>query len=1411
MDGKDWRNSVYGGRNPHSAYDDMDDIDNDENISDFADAPTFGGEGDSNDSPWSYAHNGSSDNTFGLRTPTGRVYGLPLYQDVTIDGYGADVVSFIRDERTRRELNSRTTSTRYSSAQNLGSTHSILSKNTLVPASRLKQLAGNSYSRAREVIRSNRMADLTCSLDAASNLVLDASVESADFTSSSDYTVHVVVSILQRDIIEHYCSCPAYGRYTRACKHVVALVQYFQTNPNAFDYDDDFVEQFKQIQLGNQLSHSEQLSTTQQSQSNAHDPNKLTTSSSLVSLIRERRYDKQQKHADLLNDLTKRVQQYSDSEFTLAQARNIGIHDEQNSTLTTPIDLELEAQFNYDESWTISFTLYKTNESGIDLTKPKSVGKARVAKIRRTLEAIINNAPLQYNKSLSFVHTREAFVPFAQEVLDFLIRSMQIRDSIISSLFHGESRATITISEGELCELLAICERNHRPIYLNLGFRQNSSSIASFVPTALIDGTPDIGLTLSEISGKSGYKLSYTRPIMKLLSGSGMYWCIVSNESVESHKYFFVNSYTCYRCNHQSFQAATLLNQLGFVWSTTSSLTIAQADLDITLSLLAQPEGPCALASANLPLPKTITSDLSNSREIYAIEACNFVSIPLRMPDGVGGNIRPKARIEFYFDRDLHDITLDIQAVYGDRRYHVYTGLQDDPELRDTESESLALEAARHYMPDPQGAISVLSEEEEGSVYRLLTEGIPLLRTVGQVYATAAFDGLSVTKPTAVRLGIGMRSGLVEVSPLADDISPEEIPELLASLKRRRRFHRLRDGRFIDTSSIDTSELDTVADDLGLSENDLLHQTTLPAYTAAYFDTVIQPEYKDESFVTFAHEIRDTSSATYELPHTLKATLRTYQIEGYRWLRTMVSKHLGGILADEMGLGKTVQTLALLAYNIAQAKDEGSLYRPQLIVCPASLVYNWQQECNKFVPSLVCQPVAGSKSQRTQQLERIRNAQSQQQSQIQSQEQLSSEKLTDFEPHSASATSDVTAADGTVADNTASNSTVPDITMQNSDILPNIIVTSYDLLRRDESVYKQIEFDCMIIDEAQAVKNHATKVSQAVRSMSTQYRFALTGTPIENRLAELWSIMDFVMPGMLGSYRHFRERFEVPILAGDDIAAKRLQNLVGAFILRRRKQQVLRDLPEKIDSLITVTLEGSQRKLYAVLEARLRASVTGQDKEAFNNDKIRILAQLTQLRQVCCDPRLAFEQQSSTKNTSSAKLDAIQELVESCIDSGQKVLIFSQFTSFLELIGQRLSAMAVNYYKITGSTAKAKRLELVDKFNSDATPVFLISLKAGNTGLNLVGASVVIHADPWWNAAAQDQATDRAHRIGQKRDVTVYRIVAKDTIEERIARLQEEKSKLVDQFVDQASSTSSTAAARLTQEGLLALLGAHSS
>jgi SNF2 family DNA or RNA helicase len=846
-------------------------------------------------------------------------------------------------------------------------------------------------------------------------------------------------------------------------------------------------------------------------------------------------------------------------------------------------------------------------------------------------------------------------------------------------------------------------------------------------------------------------------------------------------------------------------------------------------------------------------------------------------------------QIEIYLDRDrsVGGITCDVQARYGEQRFHVFDGIPadgvTDGVARDRQSERLAVEAVRHYFPMPQGNIAFLPENNDEAIYKLISEGLPVLRSLGSVFSTPSFDGLTSAPRPNIKVGLSLRSGLVEISPIADEIDPDDVPALLNSYRKRRRFHRLRNGAFIDMRDVDAGAVDELASDLGLSASAFEKgSVTVPAYEAYYLDHQVDDADKSEGFKDYLDELRVIDPKTYQVPESLREVLRPYQAEGFRWLSAVCDKGFGGILADEMGLGKTVQLLSLLVARREESRKAG----PSLIVCPASLVYNWAAECERFAPELNVLAVAGNKASRRAMLDEAKAqyagiAQSRRANAVAGAKRalsvagdgIASDGNTYDRDAYPAAAADAAASNDMVFGETAGGASIASVVdiagagdaddsaasaagwqgartvpqPDRIDRVPDVLITSYDLLRRDIADYRGLECFCMVLDEAQYIKNHATKASRAVRSVNARHRFALTGTPIENRLSELWSIFDFLMPGILGSYAHFRERFEMPILSDDEEAQGKLQAFVGPFILRRLKADVLKDLPDKIENVIAVPLEGEQRHLYAALEQRLRATLLKQRDIEFATGKIQILAQLTRLRQACCDPRLLYsnvgeneveanakawgmpartleESQEATakrelaasasstasgrksREVPSAKLDAIEELVSSCQDAGRKMLIFSQFTSYLDLIAERLRADGVNYDVITGATLKKRRVELVDQFNRDDTPVFLISLKAGNTGLNLTGACVVVHADPWWNAAAQDQATDRAHRIGQTQDVNVYQIVAKDTIEERILALQQSKSDLASRFVDSASS-SGAAVSRLTKDDLLALLG----
>jgi SNF2 family DNA or RNA helicase len=466
-------------------------------------------------------------------------------------------------------------------------------------------------------------------------------------------------------------------------------------------------------------------------------------------------------------------------------------------------------------------------------------------------------------------------------------------------------------------------------------------------------------------------------------------------------------------------------------------------------------------------------------------------------------------------------------------------------------------------------------------------------------------------------------------------------------------------------------------------------------------------------------------------PRNLKAQLRPYQEQGFHWLWFLHEIGSGGVLADDMGLGKTVQTLALLlAVKNEDQKDGTSAASPQrgrnegttvkrkpfktLIVAPTSVVTNWLREMDKFAPSLRHALWHGAERKERQ------------------------DELEDAD----------------------------------------VVVTSYALLRRDEEFLKEIDWRYVIVDEAQQIKNPLSATARAAKRLKSDRRLALSGTPIENRLSEIWSIFDFVSPGLLGPLDKFEERYSRPIDNGDKVAAERLRATIHPFILRRTKSEVARDLPEKIETDQFCELTGEQSALYAAVLKEVRAQVMGEvERHGLARSHIQILAGLTRLRQAACDPRL-LGLPREFGDVDSGKLVALRDLVQTSVEGGHRVLVFSQFVSMLQLIRRALDEDRVPYEYLDGSTKD--RAERVENFQSDdGPPLFLISLKAGGSGLNLTAADTVIHFDPWWNPAVEDQATDRAHRIGQTKVVTTYRLIAKGTIEEKILELAEKKRELV--------------------------------
>jgi len=366
----------------------------------------------------------------------------------------------------------------------------------------------------------------------------------------------------------------------------------------------------------------------------------------------------------------------------------------------------------------------------------------------------------------------------------------------------------------------------------------------------------------------------------------------------------------------------------------------------------------------------------------------------------------------------------------------------------------------------------------------------------------------------------------------------------------------------------------------------------------------------------------------------------------------------------------------------------------------------------------------------------------------------------------------------------------------------DLVITSYDLLKRDIELYKEkdYQFKYVIADEAKYLKNSNTQNAKAIKQIKSETRYALTGTPIENSLAELWSIFDFIMPGYLFGYRKFKNTYETPIIKGEDEAAmSKLKMLIEPFVLRRNKKEVLKELPEKTVTVLDNEMGEEQRNIYLNYLLRAKQEISEQiDLNGYESSRMQILAALTRLRQICCHPSLFIKDY----NEGSSKLEQCMEIVQEAVNGGHKILLFSGYTSMFEIIEKELKQSNIKYFKLTGSTKVEERMKLVDEFNENPEiQVFLISLKAGGTGLNLTGADMVIHYDPWWNVSTENQATDRAYRIGQRNNVQVYKLITKNSIEEKIYKLQEKKAKLADEMLD----TKTKFVSKLSKEEIMEL------
>ncbi len=712
--------------------------------------------------------------------------------------------------------------------------------------------------------------------------------------------------------------------------------------------------------------------------------------------------------------------------------------------------------------------------------------------------------------------------------------------------------------------------------------------------------------------------------------------------------------------------------------------------------------------------------------------------------------LKPKdLNVKVFMDFDENNyLVADVKFCYDDFEFNPLDEKQKIDIPRNMVEEAKALNIFRQtgFMFDVKNIRFILPDDDK--IYDFLTQDITEYMQKFEVMVTDNFKTKQITKPKIGSLGVKVENDLLTIDFSKIDFDVKELQNIMEKYKLKKKYHRLKDGKFLELQdNPEMKFIDQLITGMDIKYKDLQQgEVKLPVNRSLYLNQLLKglkgtQVTKNQEYKNIVNQFnQDMIEDEFNLPENLQAQLRYYQKTGFNWLKILDKYQFGGILADDMGLGKTLQILAVILEYVEQSKKQKENRKTSFVISPSSLTLNWLNEAHKFTPDLKVQVIRGTASERKSQIERI-----------------------------------------------------PEY---------DLVITSYDLLKRDIEIYKQCNYDFRyaIADEAQYLKNSNTQNAKAIKQIKAQSRFALTGTPIENSLSELWSIFDFIMPGYLFSYKNFKATYETPIVRdNDDIAMKKLKMLIEPFILRRTKKEVLTELPEKTITILNNEMEEEQQNVYLTYLAQAKEEVANEiNINGFEKSQIKILSLLTRLRQICCHPKLFLDNYVGT----SSKLTQCVEIVEDAISAGHKILIFSTYTSMFELLEQSLNKSHIPYFKLTGATKVDERIKMVDEFNQNADiKVFLISLKAGGTGLNLTGADMVIHYDPWWNLSAENQATDRAYRIGQKNNVQVYKLITKNSIEEKIYDLQMRKSELIDNML----STKTTFINKLSKDDIMQL------
>lgn len=712
-----------------------------------------------------------------------------------------------------------------------------------------------------------------------------------------------------------------------------------------------------------------------------------------------------------------------------------------------------------------------------------------------------------------------------------------------------------------------------------------------------------------------------------------------------------------------------------------------------------------------------------------------------------------KEQIEKYMPKDLYVkifldynekgyIIADVKFCYGNVEFNPIKNVNlEITRNAIQENEVLDTFVQTGFMLDSANARLVLANDEK--IYNFLSKEIEDYMKKFEVLVAEDFKKKDIKKIKIKSIGVKIENNLLDINLEDFKFNIYEIKDIINKYKLRKKFYRLKDGTYISlekNSGLDF--LENLTDNIEIEDENVEENSIkLPIYRALYLEKIFKnmPNTNIQKNEYYKNMISQIEDRQIDLSTKIPPKLNAE----LRTYQKIGYKWLRTLEQYKMGgiLADDMglgKTIQLLAVILSYVQKNKGNVKPSIIICPSSLALNWYNEIQKFTPTLKALVISDDYLERKRKIEEIGKYQ--------------------------------------------------------------VIITSYDSLKRDIDLYENYCFKYVVADEAQYIKNNNTKNSKAIKTINAETKFALTGTPIENSLSELWSIFDFIMPGYLYKYKKFKELYETPIIKeqNEDVMNK-LKKQIEPFVLRRTKGEVLTELPDKTVTILNNEMSEEQYNIYMSYMAQARKEIMSQiDINGFEKSQIKILSLLMRLRQICCHPKLFLREYEGK----SSKLNQCIEIIQDAVLGGHKILLFSSYTSMFEIIEEKLKNIGVKYLKLTGQTKVGERIELVDKFNTDENiKVFLISLKAGGTGLNLTGADMVIHYDPWWNLSAENQATDRTYRIGQKRNVQVYKLITKNSIEEKIYELQQKKAKLIDNML----STDATFINKLSKDDILAL------